>query len=155
MTIGERLWKTFNKALGQYQLIDEDDHILVACLVERTRSCCSSFWHVALRFTSPTSPSKHFTSAWTLRCNSLANRLLAPITRPTPTTCNVSATSSAFPSTSSPPVLTKILSRIPSRSPLAFSAPGSAANSSSTSLRSCTAQRLPLVTIRTTSSTQP
>lgn len=29
MTIGERLWKTFNKALGQYQLIDEDDHILV------------------------------------------------------------------------------------------------------------------------------
>ena len=29
MTTGERLWKTFNKALGQYQLIDEDDHILV------------------------------------------------------------------------------------------------------------------------------
>ena len=29
MTIDERLWKTFNKALGQYQLIDEDDHILV------------------------------------------------------------------------------------------------------------------------------
>ncbi len=29
MTIGERLWKAFNKALGKYQLIDEDDHILV------------------------------------------------------------------------------------------------------------------------------
>ncbi len=29
MTTDERLWKTFNKALGQYQLIDEDDRILV------------------------------------------------------------------------------------------------------------------------------
>ena len=29
MTLDERLWKAFNKALGQYQLIDEDDHILV------------------------------------------------------------------------------------------------------------------------------
>ena len=29
MTLDERLWKVFNKALGQYQLIDEDDHILV------------------------------------------------------------------------------------------------------------------------------
>ena len=29
MTLDERLWKSFNKALGQYQLIDEDDHILV------------------------------------------------------------------------------------------------------------------------------
>ena len=29
MTLEERLWKTFNKALGQYQLIDEDDKILV------------------------------------------------------------------------------------------------------------------------------
>jgi len=29
MNIEERLWKTFNKALGQYQLIDEDDKILV------------------------------------------------------------------------------------------------------------------------------
>ncbi len=29
MTLEERLWKTFNKALGQYQLIDEDDRILV------------------------------------------------------------------------------------------------------------------------------
>lgn len=29
MTLDERLWKTFNKALGKYQLIDEDDHILV------------------------------------------------------------------------------------------------------------------------------
>jgi tRNA(Ile)-lysidine synthase TilS/MesJ len=27
--VTERIWKTFNKALGQYQLIDEDDHILV------------------------------------------------------------------------------------------------------------------------------
>ena len=29
MTLDERLWKTFNRALGQYQLIDEDDRILV------------------------------------------------------------------------------------------------------------------------------
>jgi len=29
MTLDERLWKTFNKALGQYQLIDEGDHILI------------------------------------------------------------------------------------------------------------------------------
>ena len=29
MTLDQRLWKTFNKALGQYQLIDEGDHILV------------------------------------------------------------------------------------------------------------------------------
>ena len=29
MILEERLWKTFNKALGQYQLIDEDDKILV------------------------------------------------------------------------------------------------------------------------------
>ena len=29
MTIAEKLWKTFNRALGQYQLISDDDHILV------------------------------------------------------------------------------------------------------------------------------
>ncbi len=29
MNNDQRLWKTFNKALGQYQLIDEGDHILV------------------------------------------------------------------------------------------------------------------------------
>ena len=29
MTLDERLWKTFNKALGQYQLIDDGDRILV------------------------------------------------------------------------------------------------------------------------------
>ena len=29
MTLDEQLWKTFNKALGQYQLIDEGDKILV------------------------------------------------------------------------------------------------------------------------------
>ncbi len=29
MNIDERLWQRFNKALGQYQLIDEDDHILI------------------------------------------------------------------------------------------------------------------------------
>ena len=29
MLLNERLWKTFNKALGQFQLIDEDDKILV------------------------------------------------------------------------------------------------------------------------------
>ena len=42
MTTPERLWRQFNKALGQYQLIDEDDRILVGlsggkdslCLVE-------------------------------------------------------------------------------------------------------------------------
>ncbi len=29
MNLEEKLWKTFNKALGQFQLIDEDDRILV------------------------------------------------------------------------------------------------------------------------------
>jgi tRNA(Ile)-lysidine synthase TilS/MesJ len=29
MTVADRLWKTFNKALGEYQLISDDDHILV------------------------------------------------------------------------------------------------------------------------------
>ena len=29
MSIEEKLWKAFNKALGQYQLIDENDHILI------------------------------------------------------------------------------------------------------------------------------
>ena len=29
MTLEERLWKTFNKALGQYQIIDEGARILV------------------------------------------------------------------------------------------------------------------------------
>ena len=29
MTVEEKLWKNFNKALGQFQLIDEGDHILV------------------------------------------------------------------------------------------------------------------------------
>ncbi len=29
MTIDERLWQRFNKALGQYQLIDDDDRILI------------------------------------------------------------------------------------------------------------------------------
>lgn len=29
MTIAEKLWKTFNRALGQYQLISDEDHILV------------------------------------------------------------------------------------------------------------------------------
>ena len=43
MKLEEKLWKTFNKALGQFQLIDEDDRILVGlsggkdslCLLER------------------------------------------------------------------------------------------------------------------------
>ena len=29
MTVADRLWKTFNKALGEYQLISDGDHILV------------------------------------------------------------------------------------------------------------------------------
>lgn len=29
MTVADRLWKTFNKALGEYQLISDNDHILV------------------------------------------------------------------------------------------------------------------------------
>lgn len=29
MTVEQKLWKNFNKALGQFQLIDEGDHILV------------------------------------------------------------------------------------------------------------------------------
>jgi len=43
MTIDERLWKTFNKALGQYQLIDEDDHILVGLSGGKDSLCLLEF----------------------------------------------------------------------------------------------------------------
>lgn len=43
MTQEEKLWKTFNKALGQYQLIDEDDHILVALSGGKDSLCLLEF----------------------------------------------------------------------------------------------------------------
>jgi len=43
MTNDERLWKTFNKALGQYQLIDEDDHILVGLSGGKDSLCLLEF----------------------------------------------------------------------------------------------------------------
>ena len=43
MTLEERLWKTFNKALGQYQLIDEDDRILVGLSGGKDSLCLLEF----------------------------------------------------------------------------------------------------------------
>ena len=43
MTLDERLWKTFNKALGQYQLIDEDDKILVGLSGGKDSLCLLEF----------------------------------------------------------------------------------------------------------------
>ena len=43
MTLDERLWKAFNKALGQYQLIDEDDKILVGLSGGKDSLCLLEF----------------------------------------------------------------------------------------------------------------
>ena len=43
MTLDERLWKQFNKALGQYQLIDEDDRILVGLSGGKDSLCLLEF----------------------------------------------------------------------------------------------------------------
>ena len=43
MTLEEKLWKTFNKALGQFQLIDEDDHILVGLSGGKDSLCLLEF----------------------------------------------------------------------------------------------------------------
>ena len=43
MTLYERLWKTFNKALGQFQLIDEDDRILVGLSGGKDSLCLLEF----------------------------------------------------------------------------------------------------------------
>jgi tRNA(Ile)-lysidine synthase TilS/MesJ len=43
MTLEERLWKTFNKALGQYQLIDEGDKILVGLSGGKDSLCLLEF----------------------------------------------------------------------------------------------------------------
>ena len=43
MTIEERLWKQFNKALGQFQLIDEDDRILVGLSGGKDSLCLLEF----------------------------------------------------------------------------------------------------------------
>ena len=43
MNDGEKLWKTFNKALGQFQLIDEGDHILVGLSGGKDSLCLLEF----------------------------------------------------------------------------------------------------------------
>ena len=43
MKLNERLWKTFNKALGQYQLIDEDEKILVGLSGGKDSLCLLEF----------------------------------------------------------------------------------------------------------------
>ena len=43
MKLEEKLWKTFNKALGQFQLIDEDDKILVGLSGGKDSLCLLEF----------------------------------------------------------------------------------------------------------------
>jgi tRNA(Ile)-lysidine synthase TilS/MesJ len=43
MTLEERLWRSFNKALGQFQLIDEDDKILVGLSGGKDSLCLLEF----------------------------------------------------------------------------------------------------------------
>ena len=43
MNLDERLWKRFNKALGQFQLIDEDDKILVGLSGGKDSLCLLEF----------------------------------------------------------------------------------------------------------------
>ena len=43
MTLDERLWKQFNKALGQFQIIDEDDRILVGLSGGKDSLCLLEF----------------------------------------------------------------------------------------------------------------
>ena len=43
MNLEEKLWKTFNKALGQFQLIDEDDRILVGLSGGKDSLCLLEF----------------------------------------------------------------------------------------------------------------
>ena len=43
MNLDERLWKTFNKALGPFQLIDEDDKILVGLSGGKDSLCLLEF----------------------------------------------------------------------------------------------------------------
>lgn len=43
MKLEEKLWKTFNKALGRYQLIDEDDRILVGLSGGKDSLCLLEF----------------------------------------------------------------------------------------------------------------
>ena len=43
MKLEEKLWKTFNKALGQFQLIDEDDRILVGLSGGKDSLCLLEF----------------------------------------------------------------------------------------------------------------
>lgn len=43
MTLEEKLWKAFNKALGQFQLIDEDDKILIGLSGGKDSLCLLEF----------------------------------------------------------------------------------------------------------------
>ncbi len=43
MTLEEKLWRSFNKALGQFQLIDEDDKILVGLSGGKDSLCLLEF----------------------------------------------------------------------------------------------------------------
>ena len=105
MTLDERLWKTFNKALGQYQLIDEDDRILVGLSGGKDSLCLLEFLARRSKINVP-----HFTvealhvrmsniqyETDTTYLQSFCNRLAVPlhiVTTSFAATPNVSATTS-------------------------------------------------------------
>lgn len=155
MTLEERLWKTFNKALGQYQLIDEDDKILVGLsggkdsllllefLARRSKVHVPHFTVEALHVRME---NIHYETDTTY-LQSFCDRLGVPL--------HVITASIASSSSLAGEVTTPDASPSSNRSPLASSAPGSDASSSSILLRSSAAQRLPWVITRTTLSILP
>ena len=97
MILEEKLWKSFNKALGKYQLIDEDDKILVGLSGGKDSLCLLEFLARRSKIHVP-----HFTVEDTSYLQSFCDNLGVPLhiaTTSFVTNPNASATiSDGFPS---------------------------------------------------------
>ena len=145
MNLEEKLWKTFNKALGQFQLIDEDDRILVGLSGGKDSLCLLEFLARRSKVHVP-----HFTvEALHVRMENIhyetdTTYLQSFCDRLDPT-YNLSATASTSLSTSSPPASilhSSLLTLHSNKSPPASSVPGNAANNSSISRKSWVVRKL-------------